>query len=197
MDKSPEQKPYTGDIDLDEDDDDYTGDFNPAQWLEDEFGIDVSDPRKVYYAYGFIQQALWYFHKLFGVYDEFTTYFNDCLYHQADPQSYDEWIKTHGGHQLYLLLYIKGGTPEIEEIYADYDKANERFMELSEKDELGVVMHIPPDFYEGIQGFTHATDVEEKNDLILKTAPVTWERLPPTMQEYRDALSKAQEEEEP
>jgi len=169
----PKQKPYTGDIDLDEDDDDYTGDFNPAQWLEDEFGIDVSDGRHVYYSYGLITEALWYFHKLFG-FEEFETYFNDCLYHQGDPQSYDDWIKEHGGHRLYLLLYIKGGIPEIEEIYADFDRAKISFTDLMLKDNLNIVESLNPDFYEGADGFLHATDIEQKDDLILKIAPLRW-----------------------
>lgn len=60
-------------------------------WLEDEFGVDLSDEKEVDATLSYINQATMYFRNLPRG-DEYHTYLHEAIYEQVEPLSYHQWI---------------------------------------------------------------------------------------------------------
>ena len=67
-------------------------DYETAIWFEDAFGVDVEDEVKYEACQALLEYAYYQMFELKPKWDDYVTYFQECLYHQCDPLTYEDWI---------------------------------------------------------------------------------------------------------
>ena len=67
-----------------------------VDWFEDVFGVDLEDTVKAEHCFELLKRII-AFQKGSPGWDDYLTYFQDCLYQQCDPLSYSQWQQTRMG----------------------------------------------------------------------------------------------------